>query len=430
MLLFFTSFKKKAIALLICLICLGCYNSTSDYSSSSKWVKTIDETVDLTRFRQSNYETLSIEDTEDKPISVIDSEKNKQGDKRTYFKSELFYKTDTYPQFKGTLELNYLEVPFSNQYALILKISSSLKDKENKRTREFLPKGNNECYLILTSNTNSELKDTKVSHNYSFYWDSQKENSGYSAFLSPSEFRQLKQAITSEKNSRLYLSFANSQYDISSLKTRLIQDSSFIAKSVQERQNIAELSLKTQSIGINSYYEFFSPWIPINSFYIKIGTLYSPQNDSFNQVQLILGSYDPDVLRKVFSGNSFLIFSTQQQIFLLDLQKMNFFNSLQQKESSLLSFSLIDNEPEELRKISKSWKELPKQFWQVNLNSKSLNIGDLKTILKISQSSERNLSLSLSENLNFTQGNWLTYFLELIKELITVHENNKISQLQ
>ena len=423
---------KRPIPFFIILPLLGLWVSCfSPQQGESAWIKPIDPSLNLNSLRFNNSELLVFTPSKESLIPFTIPENLGRGDESLNFQETLFYNSSGFSDFLGEFTLTFYEVPFQNQMALSIKIDSYLWDASFKRSREFLPLASPSAQLIFVSDpkvqetkTEEDFRDEETSEReerpffqeYPMLWDGGRDALSYEALLTPAEVSNLLGYFETYPEGELYLNISDRHYNVSSLKESLGKDLDLIQKNIATRSKPALSTLTNMSSSAGGRRKFSSPWMPLSSFFVKAQISFTTTPSTPSRVELILGSYNPTLLRNIFMGNASLVLSADNQILFLNFEKQSFFNSQQNKQTALLSFYTIPVAGREFFE-EMNWKDSPQVFWQINMVSQNISQEELGILYSIIGDPTHSVSLSLTEDLLFSSGGSLDYTIHLLNLL-------------
>lgn len=386
---------------------------------SSSWVQPLDPSLDINSLKSIIAEPIYFYFSKEGLEPFYDQESIKRGDERFILQEDAFYNSIGFSDFLGNFNLSFYEIPFSNEFTLLIKINSFLWDKDHKRSREFLPDNTNSASLLfLVEDPNPEVQNKEW--NYPMRGEGSKENYFYEAFLTPKEVLDLQKYFDMYPEGNLYLNIQDRHYDINEIKNKIIQDNKIARNYINSRYDINSKTLSSLSRSINSSKkEFTSPWLKLNTYQAKAQIIYNNSSASSSQLKLIIGSFDSSALRNIFSSDISLIFSSDNEVFFLPFKAESFFSKIQNKVTSLLNFKIIPSNGYEFFE-SQNWKGRNPEFWQINLISETINPEDLTIIMRILENPEANVSLSLSNSQILSQQEWINYIANLLKVIYKI----------
>lgn len=416
--------KKKSL-IIFSLIFISFFYSCQKISipsegSTSSWIQPLDPSLDIESLKSIVAEPLYFYFPSQGLEPFYNQENLKRGDVRFILKEEAFYNSLGFSDFLGSFNLSFYEIPFSNEFGLLIRINSFLWDKDKKRSREFLPdNAPNASLLFLVEDPSSEIQNKEWS--YPMKGEGNKENHIYEAFLTPKEILDLQKYFEMYPEGNLYLNIQDRHYDINDIKSKIIQDNKIARNNISSRYNINEnilSSLSRPTISANKK-EFSSPWLKLGSYQGKAQIIFNTAPASSSQLKLIIGNFKPSTLRNIFSSDVSLIFSSEAEAFFLPFKTENFFNEKQNKVTSLLNFRIIPSNAYEFFE-SHNWKGRQLEFWQINLITEDISPEDLSLIIRILENPNSSVSLSLSDSNILSQQEWINYSVNLLKTIYKV----------
>lgn len=383
---------------------------------NSSWIQPLDPSLDISSLKSIIAEPIYFYFSQEGLESFYDLESIKRGDERFILKEEASYNSIGFSDFLGEFSLSFYEIPFSNEFGLLIKINSFLWDKDKKRSREFLPDNTPAASLLfLVEDSNPEIQNKEWS--YPMKGEGNKENYFYEAFLTPKEILDLQKYFDMYPEGNLYLNIQDRHYDINQIKDKIIQDNKLARNYVNLRYDITEKTLANFSRPIgSSKKEFTSPWLKLNSYQAKTQIIYNNSSASSSQLKLIIGSFNSASLRNIFSSDISLIFSSDNEVFFLPFKAESLFSKLQNKVTSLLNFRIIPSNSYDFFE-SQNWKGRNPEFWQINLLSETIDPEELSLIISILENPEANVSLSLGSSDIVNGQECINYISTLLKAI-------------